>query len=79
MFEAAKYVSAYWFPQQILEIATYSEETEGVSFADLDGRMATGADYFSGRGFLDVHQWLAQNGLLEQLPVQGRKLRCVGS
>ena len=71
MFEAAKYVNAHWFPQQMLEVATYFETAEGVSFADLDGRMASGPDYFSGRGFGDVHQWLADNGLLEQLPGQG--------
>lgn len=71
MFEAAKYVNAYWFPQQMLEVATYFEAAEGVSFADLDGRLASGPDVFSGQGFREVHQWLADKGLLEQLPGQG--------
>jgi hypothetical protein len=71
MFEAAKYVNAYWFPQQMLEVAQYFEAAEGVSFADLDGRVASGAEYFSSRGFVSVHQWLADNNLLEQLPGSG--------
>lgn len=71
MFEAAKYVNAFWFPQQMLEVAVYFEAAQGVSFADLDGRLASGPDTFSGRGFGYVHQWLAENGLLEQLPGAG--------
>lgn len=71
MFEAAKYVNAFWFSQQMLEVATYFEAAEGTSFADLDGRVASGPDYFSGMGFGNVHQWLADNGLLEQIPGQG--------
>ncbi|UCC64959.1 MAG: hypothetical protein JSV36_07945 [Anaerolineae bacterium] len=49
---------------------TIFEVAEGVSFADLDGPRATGPDSFSASGFRTVHQWLADNGLLEQAPGQ---------
>lgn len=71
MFMAAKYVNGFWFPQQTLEVALYFQATEGLSFAELDARRAFGAEYFSGAGFGQVHQWLAQNNLLEQMPAQG--------
>lgn len=71
MFEAAKYANAYWFPQQMSDVAAYFEATEGLSFAEVDGRQATGRDTFSAAGFRSVRQWLADNGLLEQVPGQG--------
>ncbi len=71
MFEAAKYVNAYWFPQQTLEVATLFAATQGKSFAEVDARQAVGPELFSGSGFNAVHQWLASNNLLEQIPNQG--------
>lgn len=71
MFMAAKFVNAFWFPQQTWEVALYFQATEGLSFAELDARRAFGAEFFSGAGFGQVHQWLAQNNLLEQMPTRG--------
>jgi hypothetical protein len=71
MFEAAKYVNAYWFPQQTLEVAIFFKATENLDFADVDPRRATGRELFSGGGFRALHQWLAENGLLQQAPNQG--------
>lgn len=71
MFEAAKYVNAFWYPHQTLEVALYYQTTEGTSFADLDARQAFGAESFSAQGFGQVHQWLAQNNMLKQAPSQG--------
>lgn len=71
MFEAAKYVNAFWFPQQAMEVALYFQASEGLSFAELDARRAFGAEYFSGAGFGQVHRWLADNNLLPQAPGQG--------
>jgi len=71
MFEAAKYVNAFWFPQQMLETAIYFNATQNVSFTDADARLVVGQAAFSGSGFRSVHQWLADNGLLEQAPSAG--------
>jgi hypothetical protein len=71
MFEAAKYVNAYWFPQQTLEVAIFFKATENLDFAGVDARRAAGRELFSGSGFRALHQWLAENGLLQQGPNQG--------
>jgi hypothetical protein len=71
MFNAAKYINAYWFPQQTLEIATLLKATENVDFAQAKASDIVSAQYSSGSGFRNVHQWLAENGLLEQAPNQG--------
>jgi hypothetical protein len=71
MFEAAKYVNAFWYPQQMLEVATALKATEKVSFAEADARLVVSDQLSSGTGFKAVHQWLATNGLLEQAPSSG--------
>jgi hypothetical protein len=71
MFETTKYVNAFWFPQQMLESAIYFNTTQNVNFADTDARLVVGQAAFSGSGFRSVHQWLADNGLLEQAPSSG--------
>lgn len=71
MFAAAKYVNAFWYPQQILEVATLFKATQNVDFARADARQVVSSKYSSGTGFQAVHQWLASNGLLEQAPNSG--------
>lgn len=71
MFEAAKYVNSFWYPQQSLETAVFFKATMGLDYDDVDGRMAVGKEVFSGSGFRTVHQWLASNGQLEQAPDNG--------
>lgn len=71
MFNAAKYVNAYWFPQQTLEIATVLKVTQSVNFSEADGATFVGRRYSSGSGFRGVHQWLAENNLLPQTPDSG--------
>jgi hypothetical protein len=71
MFEAAKYVNAYWFPQQNLELALLYKTLNNVAFRQADARALVGPNYSSGSGFQSVHQWLAQNGKLEQAPQAG--------
>ena len=71
MFEAAKYVTAFWYPQQMLEVATVFKATQNVDYAMADGREVVSSQYSSGSGFQGVHQWLSQNGLLEQAPSSG--------
>jgi hypothetical protein len=71
MFETAKYVTAFWYPQQMLEVATVFNATQNVDFARADARQVVSGQYASGTGYQGVHQWLAQNGLLEQAPNNG--------
>ena len=71
MFEAAKYVNSFWYPQQALETAVFFQATMGLDYDDVDGRMAVGQEVFSGSGFQSVHEWLASNGQLEQAPNGG--------
>ena len=71
MFDAAKYVNAFWFPQQNLETAMYLKANQNMDFADADARFVTGAEYSSGSGFAAIHQTLQMSGLLPQAPSQG--------
>jgi hypothetical protein len=71
MFEAAKYANAFWYPQQILEVATAFKVADKRDFAQVDARTLVSYQYSSISGFQSVHQWLSQNGLLEQAPSGG--------
>jgi hypothetical protein len=68
MFDTAKYVTAFWYPQQILEVATAFKASENVDFAKLDAKTVVSSQFASISGFQAVHQWLSQKGLLEQAP-----------
>jgi hypothetical protein len=68
---AAKYVNAFWFPQQALELAVLFKTAENVEFDRADAAQVVGQQLFSGSGFQAVHQWLAQNGTLDQAPDGG--------
>ena len=71
MFDAAKYINAYWFPQQTLETAIYLQVTENTDFASADARRVVSDQFSSGSGSARVHQALQAKGLLEQSPNQG--------
>ncbi|NJC95087.1 MAG: hypothetical protein FIB03_01925 [Anaerolineae bacterium] len=71
MFEAAKYVNAFWFPQQNLETAIFLKANQEMDFEDADARMVTGVRFSSGSGYAEVHQQLQTSGLLPQAPNQG--------
>jgi hypothetical protein len=71
MFATAKYVNAYWFPQQMLEVATYFKATQNLDFTHVEGRQVLSQAVFSGSGFPTVHQWLANNGLVRPAPGGG--------
>jgi len=70
MFKAAKYVNAYWFPQQTLETAVYLKANQKIDFADADARLVVGKDYSSASGASMVHQSLQSSGLLKQTQVR---------
>lgn len=71
MFEAAKYVNAFWFPQQNLETALFLKANQSLDFEDAEARLITGAGFSSGSGFAATHQQLQASGLLPQAPNQG--------
>ena len=71
MFMAAKYINAYWFPQQTLEIAIYLKANQGTNFTDADARLVVSKDYSSASGASTVHQSLQSSGLLKQAPSWG--------
>ena len=71
MFQAAKYINAYWFPQQTLETAIYLQLNEDVDFRDTDARLVVSEKFSSGAGANMVHEDLQAKGLLKQSPGQG--------
>lgn len=71
MFEAAKYINAYWFPQQTLETAIYLQLNEKIDFASADARLVVGNKLSSASGAGMVHEDLQAKGLLKQAPGQG--------
>jgi hypothetical protein len=68
MFEAAKYVNAFWFPSQTMETAAFFHLAQGLEFADVDARLLLGPQISSATGFQNVQQWLAANGSQEPPP-----------
>jgi hypothetical protein len=71
MFQAAKFVNAFWFPQQALETAIYLKADQGIDFAEADPRLVTGINFSSGSGSGAVHQQLQATGLLPSTPGSG--------
>ena len=66
MFEAAKYVSAFWFPKEMTQAAAYYKLAQGQDFAAIDPRRIVSRDMFSQTGAQSVAQWLAGRGRLGQ-------------
>ena len=64
-------MNAFWYPQQMLELATAFKASDKVDFAQVDAKTVVSYQYSSISGFQAVHQWLSQNGLLEQAPSSG--------
>ena len=75
MFETAKYVTAFWYPQQMLELATAFKAADKQEFAQVDAKTVVSYQYASISGFQAVHQWLSQNGLLRAGTQRRRELR----
>lgn len=71
MFETAKYVNAFWFPQQTLETAIYLKATDGIDFAEAEPRVVVSKDFSSASGARMVHESLQASGLLKQAPGEG--------
>jgi hypothetical protein len=70
MFEAAKYINAFWFPREMTQAAAYFKLTQGQEFADVDAQRMVSKEIFSMSGARAVQQWLAEGGRLGE-PVEG--------
>lgn len=66
LFEAAKFVNAFWFPTQMHEVAALLRVTEGIGYTDADARLIAGPNYASSSGFQSIHRWLVDSGNLGQ-------------
>jgi hypothetical protein len=64
MFEAAAHISAFWFPQEMLQAAAYFKLTAGQDFAALDSKRMVSREIFSMTGAQSVQKWLADGGRL---------------
>lgn len=71
MFTAAKYVNAFWFPQQSLQTAIYLKANQNIDFSQADPRMVTGQEFFSASGSSQVYASLQSGGLLPKAPDSG--------
>jgi hypothetical protein len=71
MFAAAKYVNAFWFPQQTLELAVLYKVSKNQNFTQIDARELVGPNLSSSSGYQQAHKWLADNGLLKEGPNSG--------
>jgi len=72
LFRAAKYFSAFWFPSQAVDVATFFLATEKKSFADIEPRKFVSAQFFSGPGWSQVKGWLDANlGKTNDTPQSG--------
>lgn len=71
MYEAAKYINAFWFPSNYYDIALYFKNKEGKNYQDVDARMLLGKDISSAFGMQAVKKWLTENGIVEPPPKSG--------
>ncbi len=71
LFQAAKYVNAFWFPQQALQTAIYLKVDKKMDFAQADPRLVSGQAFFSGSGSGRVYASLQSEGLLPKTPGNG--------
>ncbi len=71
LFEAFKYVNAFWFPETYFDIATYFKAKENKDWKDVDARVIAGQDYSSAQGAQAVKQWLANSGNVKEAPSGG--------
>lgn len=71
MFEAAKYVNAYWFPGNYYDLALYFKNKEGKNFAQIDARRLMSKEFSSATGAQAVKRWLVTEGIVAEPPKTG--------
>lgn len=68
LFEAAKYVNAFWFLPHNFELAMFLDVKENVKFSQADPQVVVGRNLSSASGFQKVHQWVLENVNPQQVP-----------
>ncbi len=71
MYDAAKYINAYWFPSNYYDLALYFQHKEGKSFAEVPAQVILSKDYSSASGWQNAKQWLTDKGIEEKPPTGG--------
>ncbi|MDO8436208.1 MAG: hypothetical protein Q7S82_02370 [bacterium] len=71
IFEAFKYINAFWFPQTYFDIAKYFQAKEEQDWSQVSGREVAGKDFSTPQGWQRVRGWLKTNNLLEEAPSGG--------
>lgn len=71
MYDAAKYINAFWFPSNYYDVALYFKYKEGKDYKDVDAKSILGKDISSAYGAQAVKKWLTEQGIVEQPPKQG--------
>jgi hypothetical protein len=69
MYNAAKYINAFWFPSNYFDIALYFKHKEGKDYKDVDAKKVLSRDFSSAFGMQNVKKWLVDNGIVEKPPV----------
>lgn len=60
MFEAAKYVNAFWFPTNYYDLARYFKLKDGTDFNKIDAKTILSKDYSSASGYNSIKKWLEE-------------------
>ncbi len=71
MYEAGKYISAYWFPANYYDLALYFKSKENTEFKDVDPKKLLSSEYSSSTGWAQTKRWLQDKGIVEQPPKGG--------
>lgn len=71
MYQAAKYMNAYWFPANYFDLAQYFKAKDGQNFSQIDGKVILSKTYSSATGYTGIKKWLVDQGLVKQPPQQG--------
>lgn len=60
MYDAAKFVNAYWFPSNYYDIARYLKLNGGKDFSSMDSKTILGKNFSSSSGYGQVKKWLTE-------------------
>lgn len=71
LYDAAKYVNAFWFPSNYYDLANYFYHKENRSFADIPAQTILGKNYSSASGWQGIKKWLGDNGYDQPAPSTG--------
>lgn len=71
MYNTAKYINAFWFPQNYYDLAKYFMAKESKSFSKVDGKIILGKDFSSATGYMNTKKWLTEKGIIEEPSNEG--------